>query len=30
MISPVAAARDSDPMDAAPARLRTLELLAAA
>lgn len=30
MISPVSAARDNDPMDAAPARLRTLELLAAA
>ena len=30
MISPVAAARDSDPMDAAPARLRTLENLATA
>jgi luciferase family oxidoreductase group 1 len=30
MISPVAAAHDSDPMDAAPARLRTLDLLAAA
>ncbi|WP_394289391.1 LLM class flavin-dependent oxidoreductase [Microbacterium sp.] len=29
MISPVAGARDDEPMDAAPARLRTLELLAA-
>lgn len=29
MLSPVAAAHDADPMDAAPARLRSLELLAA-
>ncbi|MBD3752328.1 MAG: LLM class flavin-dependent oxidoreductase, partial [Micrococcales bacterium] len=30
MISPVAAAHDSDAMNAAPSRLRTLELLAPA
>jgi len=29
MVSPVAGATDAEPMDAAPSRIRTLELLAA-